>query len=267
MFNCELCLYSTDRSSNLKQHNESKKHIIRAFYESKKNVNIANEVADLNKDVKSKLYKTVKKQDSINQTCYIFDTDQKLIDNNETSLSKFSCKICGKSYNHRQNLWIHKQKHSDDQFEDSSQTAMLKQQIFQLQKKVAMMEAMQCENNGINNQLNNSHNMINSQNKVAKNMAENNIIENNNNQKIIVYQFVNQNYAETEPIKMLEPKDAKKLLTVKDDTQHTIADFIVFYYNKYNLDKFLGDIIIGAYKKEDPKEQQIWSSNVMKLTF
>jgi hypothetical protein len=37
-----------------------------------------------------------------------------------------------------------------------------------------------------------------------------------------------------------------------------MADFIIYYHSKYNLNKFLGDIILGAYKKEDPEEQQIW---------
>jgi hypothetical protein len=37
MFNCELCLYSTDRSSNLKKHCETKKHILRVHHESQKN--------------------------------------------------------------------------------------------------------------------------------------------------------------------------------------------------------------------------------------
>jgi len=37
MFNCELCHYTTDRSSNFKKHFETKKHIVNAHYESKKN--------------------------------------------------------------------------------------------------------------------------------------------------------------------------------------------------------------------------------------
>lgn len=79
-----------------------------------------------------------------------------------------------------------------------------------------------------------------------------------NNQKFIVFNCVTQNFNETEPLKMLEKKDVEQLLVVKEDTEYTMADFIIYYHSKYNLNKFLGDIILGAYKKEDPEEQQIW---------
>lgn len=40
---CELCHYITDRSSNLKKHFETKKHVLNAYYESRKN-NISGDI-------------------------------------------------------------------------------------------------------------------------------------------------------------------------------------------------------------------------------
>jgi len=36
---------------------------------------------------------------------------------------------------------------------------------------------------------------------------------------------------------------------------------------KKSLDKFIGDIIIKEYKKEDTKTQQIWTTDVSRLSF
>jgi hypothetical protein len=268
MFNCDICLYSTDRSSNLQQHNKSKKHIIRAFYESKKCVNIdETEKNDIETYIKNKeLNKVLEKPPSKkNQTI----EKQNYVEQDDNECDKYTCKICGKSYKYRQNLWTHKQqKHTttENKDNDSPQIAMLISQIAQLQKKVEQLES---EKNMCANNLTNSSNtqLTNSNNTFAKNIAEN-VVETNNNQKIInVFQYISQNFNDTEPIKMLESKEAKKMLIIKEDTKYTMADFIVFYYTKYELDRFLGDIIIGAYKKEDPKDQQIWSSNIVKLTF
>lgn len=35
IYNCELCMYSTDRNFNLKQHFESKKHLSKIQFEKK----------------------------------------------------------------------------------------------------------------------------------------------------------------------------------------------------------------------------------------
>jgi len=42
---------------------------------------------------------------------------------------------------------------------------------------------------------------------------------------------------------------------------------LFFIIKKYKLHEFLDDIIIRAYKKEDPSEQRFWVSSVANLTF
>jgi hypothetical protein len=94
-------------------------------------------------------------------------------------------------------------------------------------------------------------------------LTTNNNISNN---KTIVFNYVNQEYQNAQPIKMLRINEICELLKL-EHPKYTIADFIIFHYKKYELAAFLGDIIIKAYKKEDPEEQQIWISSVMHLTF
>lgn len=42
---------------------------------------------------------------------------------------------------------------------------------------------------------------------------------------------------------------------------------IIFQHSKYLLDQFIGDFIVDEYKKNNPAKQQIWLSNIQKLTF
>lgn len=41
----------------------------------------------------------------------------------------------------------------------------------------------------------------------------------------------------------------------------------MFHYVKNTLGKVLGDLIVQMYKKSDPSEQSLWSSDVARLTF
>jgi hypothetical protein len=42
---------------------------------------------------------------------------------------------------------------------------------------------------------------------------------------------------------------------------------MLYYYDKHLFDQFIGDVIVSVYKKEDPDEQQIWASDVERLSF
>ena len=44
-------------------------------------------------------------------------------------------------------------------------------------------------------------------------------------------------------------------------------DTLVYNYENKNLHKYLGDFIIGHYKKDNPSEQSMWSSDVSRLTY
>jgi hypothetical protein len=135
---------------------------------------------------------------------------------------------------------------------------ILQNQMKEILEKVNLSQQTQTITHNCNNSSNN--NMIA---KTITNIKGDNI-ENNN--KTIVFNYVNQEYQHTPPIKTLEIKDIVRLLTMPN-TKHTTVDFIIYYYKKYALHTFLGEIIRKEYKKEDPEEQQFWVSSVMRLTF
>ena len=52
----------------------------------------------------------------------------------------------------------------------------------------------------------------------------------------------------------------------KDDDK-IFASTLIMYYKEKKLHHFLGNFIIKNYKKEDPKDQSLWNSDVSRLTY
>ena len=62
-----------------------------------------------------------------------------------------------------------------------------------------------------------------------------------------------------------EPKEKTDDEIRKDKDK--FINTIVVKHEKNILDRYLGDIIIKCYKKKDPKEQSLWSSDTSRLTY
>ena len=67
------------------------------------------------------------------------------------------------------------------------------------------------------------------------------------------------------PLLQIEHDEAKKLL--KCDEDESLTGNILIEYREDRLDEFIGNIIVGFYKKEDPNQQSIWNSDASRLTF
>ena len=63
----------------------------------------------------------------------------------------------------------------------------------------------------------------------------------------------------------MEYEEAKKLL--KCDKDDSLTENLLIEYREDRPDKFIGDIIVGHYKKEDPNQQSIWNSDASRLSF
>ena len=67
------------------------------------------------------------------------------------------------------------------------------------------------------------------------------------------------------PLKQVKYEDAKELLMC--DKDNDLTNKILGKYQIGRLDEFIGDIIVGFYKKTDPSKQSIWNSDAPRLTF
>lgn len=230
MHKCEICNFESDRSNDYKRHLETKKHII----------NINNHHSDTTVD--QKIVDSENNTDDINSADNIITT------------KKFTCLHCGKKYKHNQTLWTHKQK-CKEQF---TNIGKIMNELNDLKSKMNILTSQQTtllHNNDLST--NYSNNVIND-NKVI------------NNQKTInVVAYVNEHYQNTEPLKLLDKPQLSKMLTCDPEKNgnHSICEFIVYYFDNYMLEELLADIIIQEFKKQNEEEQQFFATDVSRLTF
>jgi hypothetical protein len=82
-----------------------------------------------------------------------------------------------------------------------------------------------------------------------------------NTYNISIKNYVQQNYPNAPPLTCLS--DYEKIKYENDD----FIDTLVYNYNSSYLHKYLGDFIVKYYKKDNPSEQSMWSSDTARLTY
>ena len=91
------------------------------------------------------------------------------------------------------------------------------------------------------------------------------IINNNQTYNVHAQTFVQQNYPGAPLLKKL--KDYEILDNYDEDEDSNLIEKLVHYQEEKLLDQFFGDFIITSYKKKDPKEQSLWTSDSARLTY
>lgn len=115
---------------------------------------------------------------------------------------------------------------------------------------------------------------ITKQSIVPDNTIRNNqTINNNQTYNISIKNCIQQNYPDAPALEGLS--DYAKIMYDRDsETDENISmtpddfiDTLAYEYNNNHLYKYLGDFIIKYYKKEDPAEQSMWTSDTSRLTY
>lgn len=247
MYCCKLCEYETDRKRDLDRHNVSAKHVRNEF----------NQIAESND-------KTKLKEDCLKEKQPRKIKQIKNISDSENS----------------------KEKHDD--FNESKHISLIKN-ITNINECKQIMTAIVTELENTIKQLKTenetlkltSDKMLNIIDKMTNSNGElhSNLMINNtkadtiiNNSVINVQNYVNDNYTDVKPIMVLRPSKITKML--KNDIKYknsvkdrTIEDYLIYYESKYALHIHLSDIIVKEYRKDNPHDQQIWSTNIKTLTF
>ena len=87
-------------------------------------------------------------------------------------------------------------------------------------------------------------------------------INNMNNNTFMMH--ITQNYNEAPPLKSLTTDE---LLAIEHYPDKDLLDAISFYYAHKEFPKYIAELIVQVYKKEDPAEQSLWSSDVARLSY
>lgn len=290
MYECIICDYKTERSVDLKRHNNSKKHMKNIHLN---NLNINNDnnnncSNNATQNTKNSLKLTFKNNANIeccanatlNATPNVTlnDSDKQTFKKNENTLSKYICN-CGKKFSHHSSLYRHKStcnginpldeieklKTQVNEIEQFKNTIVnMHNIILDLKNKMDKQVTKTNVTNATNDLINYSHN-TNSNN----NFIDNSIKNISNQKQINVYNYVSQNYQNAKPLQQIEQDKITEMLIYEEKTNktHSIEDILVHYYNKKILDQYLGNLILKEYRKQNPSEQQIWTGDVSRLSF
>ena len=245
-YKCKVCNYSTDRKSSIDKHNNSEKHDekINSQMQPEKVHQIPNNILDV------PMYPDTS------------DTSDSLL------ITKYKCEYCYKEFAYHSGLYRHKKnrcsilkqtisikedvisKDIDIEFEKDTKIKEL-----EMEKKDMQIEFHQKELKDKENQIKDKENQIKELKEYIKNTKPSNTTYN-----ISVKNYVQKNYANAPALKKLDDYNFIKY----DDK---LLDTIGYQYRNKILDKYLGDFLIGFYKKEDPAEQAIWNSDASRLTY
>jgi hypothetical protein len=101
-----------------------------------------------------------------------------------------------------------------------------------------------------------------------------NIINNTTNiYNINTFTYIKKHFKNVESLENIKNKNSKVLsdmLKFSDQTsytQHSIEEIIVYHVMNNIFHQLIGDEIVKEFKKENPAEQQFWSSDISRLSF
>jgi hypothetical protein len=86
-----------------------------------------------------------------------------------------------------------------------------------------------------------------------------------NYNKLSIKSFIQQNYPDAPQLQSLN--EDKFLLLGEEEQDVCIVEVLIYHHKQRLLANYLGDFIISHYKKENPAEQSMWTSDTSRLTY
>ncbi len=137
----------------------------------------------------------------------------------------------------------------------------------EIECNIKEIEGMKANNQFLVDHINN----IKSSANLAGNIATNAATTAATTATISTIKYIMDNYTPPaiETYKQIEYSTAMKNLDIinDDNSEETFIKDIIYHSSKNILSKYLGDIIVKLYKKNDSKEQSMWNSDVSRLSY
>lgn len=159
--------------------------------------------------------------------------------------SEYVCNNCNNKFSCRQSLSRHKLHYCSIKKGNVNTDQDLKEQMAFICNKLEKVEKELSE----------------CKNQLVASSTTNNNTNCHNTYNISVKNYIQKNYPNAPALKGIT--DYSKLV-YKD---FKLMDTLVYNFINKNLHKYLGNFIIGHYKKKNPAEQSLWSSDVSRLTY
>ena len=170
----------------------------------------------------------------------------KIVD--ENNLYKYECKYCNKKFKDKSSMYRHVRIYcstiTNNKINKDFEIIELKEQVNKL------VDTLKITADSAN-----------------KNADTANIATKSTRKTISAMHYATKNFNEAPTIKLLEKDVAIGLLTHTETEKRSVGDWLVFYHEKHTIHEFIGDMIVRAYKKEDPEEQTFWATDTSRLSF
>jgi len=245
MFECKMCNFSTDKSSNLIRHKKTNKHL--------------SNIEKYNNESKNKCKSFC--QHNCADKCQHKLNDKKIYKKDK----KIICVECGDLFKHRQSLFKHKKYYCKKKNNKNSE------HIDDIVDKVLINEnkELKKQNEELLKLANkNADAVAESVKAVTKNAETINIATKTNKQTINMMSYAVSNLKKAPPIKQLRSDKIVKMLNENNKSKNFSVEAVILHQFKNNiLHHYLGEVILQYYKKDDPDDQSLWSTDVARSNF
>jgi len=179
------------------------------------------------------------------------------IDSTSDRVNVFSCRFCGKSFPFYQSMWRHEKKTC------TKSNTIESQEVTKIESKIVN----NMENDKPNfKKLEEENKELKEQNKLLLDLAMQNSKTAAGSVRTMTYAM--RHLKNAPEMKLLEGNEAIKLLTYDNKkSPHDAIETIIRKHKNKLLDKHLGNIIVNAYKKDDPELQSFWGVDTSRLHF
>ena len=232
-YKCELCKYETGRKFCFDKHLESKKHI------------------DKSNDTNKQPIVPNRTKNTIEYTNNNINMDDFCNDHNSNcNVTELVCNYCHTQFTRKSSLLRH-------------QDGRCKEKIKYDASKELEIERLQNENKQLksqNKELKKYSTKTETELEYFKELFKETSKSNKTSPSTITY--VLNNYQDAPPLLCLD--DYSQL---NDSKNMDLVEVLIHHQENNKLDHFIGDYLIGEYKKTDPSEQSIWNSDTTRLTY
>jgi len=224
---CKTCNYETDRQFCYKKHLATTKHSKKVAEDVKATSNAPRELITVSPNI-------------------------------------FKCPYCNIIYTRANNLTRHKKICSDNFGEngikkiqelESKNNELMKELQFQQQLQQQQQKQQQELQKQQQDEINHLKTLINNAGAVIKT-------------SVSALSYVTQNYGDAPVLKKLKDYSYLQEIDIdSDDDEFDLSQLIINQHTDKTIVKYLGNIIVDAYKTEDPSKRSIWNSDSVRLTY
>lgn len=177
--------------------------------------------------------------------------NKKNAEQDENNGKKYNCDKCNSTFSHNSSLSRHKKDCKGIKLLQPTETPEYKNLVNKVDTLESLLFKYVLNNNQLikpqtNNSNNNSHNTT---------------------YNISVKNYIQKHYPNAPALAGITDYAKLTYNEKGEDNRDDFIDVLVYEYKNGNLHKFLGDFVVEYYKKDDPAEQSVWSSDTSRLTY